>query len=69
MVDGTGLGATISLINGTEECGGGTQPYAQEAVSQRICLYEKYTEAFGVTVGSGNLDCGTTPDDSHCRFL
>jgi len=59
----------ISIINGAEECDGGRVSYAEEAVSQRVCYYRKYTEAFGVSVGGGDLDCGTDTNDSHCRGI
>ncbi len=69
MQNGEGFGATINIINGYEECNGGVQSYAQEAVSQRVCYYEKYTEAFGVSVGPGDLNCGTTTSNSYCQGI
>ena len=69
MVDDEGLGATIRIINGGEECNGGSQPYAQEAVSQRVCFYKKYAQALDVSLGDGNLDCGTTTSDVHCSGI
>src|SRR5690606_35657867 len=56
ITTGLGFGETIDIINGYEECNGGAQPYAQEAVSQRVCYYEKYTTTFNVSVGSGDLN-------------
>lgn len=69
IVNGEGFGSTISIINGGEECNGGTQGYAEEAVSQRVCYYEKYTAALETTVGPDNLDCGTTVNKSHCNGI
>lgn len=69
VVAGEGFGETIRIINGFEECNGGTQPYAQEAVSQRICYYEKYAEALSVEPELTGLDCGTTPSDTFCTGI
>jgi predicted chitinase len=55
-----GFGATIDIVNGVEECHGGTQSYARQAVTERVCYYQKYVQILGTTVGPGDLNCGTT---------
>ncbi|HSC85890.1 MAG TPA: chitinase [Polyangiaceae bacterium] len=67
IVTGGGFGDTIRIINGGEECDGGYQSYAEEAVSQRVCWYEKYVAEFDTTVGPGDLNCNTTLDrEQYC---
>ena len=67
IVSGGGFGDTIQIINGGEECNGGSKQYAIEAVSQRVCWYEKYVESFGTTAGPGDLNCNTTLNrDAYC---